>query len=230
MKTLGLIGGLSWFSTEVYYRKLNELIGTRLGDNYSAKILLYSLNFKDFRILQEKDDWDQIEILLSDIALRLEKAGADCIVICTNTPHLVADGIQKKISIPLIHIAEETAKHIQKQSINEVGLLGTKFTMEQAFFKERLTRYGIETIIPSSIDRDFIHTSIFTELTKGVFKNDTKKKIIDIISSMQDEGAQGIIFGCTELALLIKAEEYEVKIFDTTSIHAAAAVDFALKQ
>lgn len=228
MKTLGLIGGLSWFSTSVYYRTINQLVSERLGSSHSAKLLLYSVDFDDFRILQEKDDWKQIESMLSGIAQRLEHAGADCIVMCTNTPHLVADDVQKKIKIPLLHIAEETAKEIVRQKISKVALLGTKFTMENSFFKDRLTKAGLETIIPDSADRDFIHASIFNELTKGVFKNETKNKYFEIIENLKKNGAKGVIFGCTEIALLLKPSECAMAVFDTTAIHSEAAVDFAL--
>src|ERR1035437_7761648 len=228
MKTLGLIGGLSWFSTSIYYRRINQLVNERLGSEHSAKLLLYSVDFNDFRILQGKNDWNQIEIMMTDIAQRLENAGAECIVMCTNTPHLVADKVQQKIKIPLLHIAEETAKEIAKQNMNKVALLGTKFTMDHSFFKERLLKHDIEPIIPDNADRDFIHDSIFNELTKGVFKDETKKKYLEIIDKLQKEGAQGVIFGCTEISLLIKQEESLLKIFDTTAIHSTAAVDFAL--
>ncbi len=229
MKTLGLIGGLSWLSTEIYYRTINQLTNERLGGANSAKLLLYSVNFNEFKTLQAANDWKQIENMLSDIAVRLENAGAECIIMCTNTPHLVADIIQQKIKIPLIHITEETAKEIVKQNISKVGLLGTKFTMEHSFFKDRLSKYGIQTFIPDNADRDFIHSSIFDELTKGVFKNETKNKYLDIIEKLQKEGAQGIIFGCTEITLLIKKVECNVTVFDTTEIHSKSAVDFALQ-
>ncbi len=228
MKILGLIGGLSWFSTAVYYRTINELINQKLGGSNSAKLLLYSVNFNDFKILQEADDWKQIETMVSDIARKLESAGADCIVMCTNTPHLIADLVQQKINIPLLHIADETAKEIVKQNANKVGLLGTKFTMEHSFFKDRLSKFGVETLIPGGADRDFIHASIFNELTKGIFKEETKKKYLDIIEKLNSEGAQGVVFGCTEISLLINQSECGITIFDTASIHAKAAVDFAL--
>jgi len=176
MKTLGLIGGISWFSTSIYYKTINQLTNERLGAAHSAKLFLYSVDFNDFKTLQEKSDWKQIESMLCDSAQRLENAGADCILICSNTPHLVADAVREKIKIPLLHIAEETAKEISRQKINKVGLLGTKFTMENSFFKDRLSNAGIESLIPDSADRDFIHTSILGELTKGVFKDETRKK------------------------------------------------------
>ncbi len=230
MKTLGLIGGLSWFSTLVYYRIINQLTNEHLGASNSAKLLLYSVNFNEFKTLQNLNDWDQIEKNLSGIAILLENAGADCIVMCTNTPHLVADSIRKKIGIPLLHIAEETAKEILKQKLNKVGLLGTKFTMEHPFFKDRLLKYDIETIIPDTVDRNFIHASIFNELTQGIFKIETKNKYIAIIENLKKEGAQGIIFGCTEISLLMNQTDTNLTVFDTTIIHSKSAVDFALSR
>lgn len=228
MKTLGLIGGISWFSTSVYYRTINQLTNERLGGSHSAKLLLYSVDFNEYKTLQETGNWTEVENRLSDIAMRLENAGAECIVICSNTPHLVADKVQKKIKIPLLHIAEETAKEIVKQKINKVALLGTKFTMENTFFKERLSKYGIQVIIPDNSDRDFIHASIINELTKGIFKGETKKKYVNIIEKLQKDGAQGVIFGCTEISLLIKKTDCAITVFDTTEIHSKAAVEFAL--
>lgn len=228
MKTLGIIGGLSWFSTTVYYRTINQLTNQQLGGSHSARLLLYSVDFNDFKILQDNNDWGKIEQMFTEIALRLQNAGADCIVMATNTPHLVADIVRQKIKIPLLYIAEETAKEIVRQKINKVGLLGTKFTMEKDFFKDCLTKFGIETVIPDSSDREFIHTSIFNELTKGIFRDETKKKYIDIIAKQKRDGADGVIFGCTEIALLIKQDDSNIIVFDTTAIHSKAAVDFAL--
>jgi aspartate racemase len=228
MKMLGLIGGLSWFSTTVYYKTINQLINERLGGSHSARLLLYSLDFDDFDTLQKKGDWQQIEVMISDIAMRLENAGADCIVMCTNTPHLVADKVSQKIKIPLIHIAEETAKEIAAQEMTKAGLLGTKFTMENSFFKDRLLKYDIEPLIPDEADRDFIHASIFNELTKGIFKDETKQRFLAIIDKLHNAGAQGVILGCTEIALLITQADCDVTIYDTTAIHSKAAVDFAL--
>jgi aspartate racemase len=229
MKTIGIIGGLSWFSTSIYYKTINELTNARLGGSYSAKILMYSFNFDEFAKLLEKNDWNEIENTISTIAKNLENAGADCIIIATNTPHVVAEGIMKKIQVPLIHIAEETAKEIVAQKIHNVALLGTKFTMEKSFFKDRLTKYGISTIVPDDLDRLIIHEAIFNELTKGIFTESTKLKYLNIINKLHQQGAQGIIFGCTEIALLINQSECPIPVFDTATIHAKAAVDFALK-
>src|SRR4029078_3943553 len=185
MKTLGLIGGLSWYSTIVYYRTINQVTNERLGSSHSAKLILFSIDFEEFRILQNKGDWNAVEKILSDIAIQLENAGADCIVMCTNTPHLVADIVRQKIKIPLLHIAEETAKEIVSKKINKIGLLGTKFTMENSFFKDRLLQFGIESIVPDDPDKDYIHASIFNELTRGLFKAETKNKYLDIINKLK---------------------------------------------
>ncbi len=228
MKTLGLIGGTSWISTIDYYRIINQEVNTRLGGLTSAKLFLYSLNYEEFKPPPDPANWEPVIELLLCASKKLENAGADCIVLCANTPHMFADTIQQNISIPLIHIAIATAKEIMKQRLNKVGLLGTKFTMEQKFFTERLSKYGIETLIPGNADREFIHRSIFEELGMGMFKDETKKRYLKIIKSLIDKGAEGIILGCTEIPLLVKKEECSVPVFDTTIIHAKAAVDFAL--
>ena len=228
MKTLGLIGGLSWYSTIVYYRTINQLTNQYLGESNSAKIILYSVNFNEFKNLQAQNEWGKIESMLSGIACMLEEDGADCIVMCTNTPHLVADIIRQKIKIPLLHIAEETAKEIVKQKIKKVGLIGTKFTMENSFFKDRLINFGIEALIPEEDERNFIHFSVFEELTKGIFKDETKSRFINIINKLKEKGVEGVIFGCTEISLLINQSDCSIKVFDTTIIHSKSAVDFAL--
>jgi aspartate racemase len=228
MKTLGLIGGTSWVSTVDYYRIINQQINQRRGGLNSAKIFLYSLNFEECKPPADLSQWKAIADFLADIAQRLEKAGAECLVICANTPHLVADDVQRKIHIPLIHIAEVTAGEIKKRGMKRVGLLGTKFTMEQDFFKDKLTQQKIETMIPDANDREFIHHSIFNEFGQGIFAAETKAKFMSIIEKLVEEGAQGIVFGCTEISSLIKPEECPVPVFDTTVIHATAAVEFAL--
>ena len=230
MKTLGLIGGLSWYSTIVYYRTINQVTNERLGSSHSAKLILFSIDFEEFRILQNKGDWNAVEKILSDIAIQLENAGADCIVMCTNTPHLVADTVRQKIKIPLLHIAEETAKEIVSKKINKIGLLGTKFTMENSFFKDRLLQFGIESIVPDDPDKDYIHASIFNELTRGFFKDDTKNKYLDIIDKLKEGGAQGVVFGFTEFSILINPADCSIPIFDTTAIHSKAAANFALSE
>lgn len=230
MKTLGLIGGLSWYSTIVYYRTINQLANERLGSSHSAKLILFSVDFEEFRILQNEGNWNAVEKMLSGVAIQLENAGADCIVMCTNTPHLVADTVRQKVKIPLLHIAEETAKEIVSKKINKIGLLGTKFTMENSFFKDRLLQFGIESIVPDEPDRDYIHASVFSELTRGSFKDDTRNKYLDIIDKLKKDGAGGVVFGCTEFSILINPADCSIPIFDTTAIHSTAAANFALSK
>ena len=228
MKTLGLIGGLSWLSTSVYYTTINQMVNERLGGSHSAKLILHSVDFGEYKRFQSKNDWEQIERMLSDVAGRLENAGAECILLCSNTPHLVADAIREKLRVPFLHIAEETAQAIVKEGTSKVGLIGTKFTMENSFFKDCLANYGIETLIPTGEDRNFIHASISNELQKAVFKDETKEKYLKIFEKLREKGAQGIILGCTEIPLLINQADCNLPIFDTTAIHSRAAVDFAL--
>jgi aspartate racemase len=228
MKTLGLIGGTSWLSAADYYKIINQEINKQLGGLNSAKLFLYSLNYEEFKPSADPSEWERIASQLTDISTRLETAGAECIILCANTPHMVADNIQKNISIPLIHIAEVTAKAIVQQKIKTVALLGTKFTMEQSFFKDKLTNAGITALIPNEPDRAFIHDSIFNELGKGIFTEATKQKYLNIINKLIEEGAEGVIFGCTEIPMLIKEDECRVPVFDTLMLHAKAAAKFAL--
>ncbi len=228
MKTLGLIGGLSPYSTSVYYTTINRLVNERLGASNSAQLLLYSVNFNDFKTLQEKNDWSQIGNKIACIAEQLEAAGAECIVICANTPHLVADHVKQKINVPLLHIVDETAKEIVRLGGGKVGLVGTKHTMENSFFRDGLSRFGIESIIPDDAERAFIHNSIINELTKGIFKDETKNRYIEIFGKLKQNGAESVIFGCTEISLLVKPSESGITVFDTAAIHCRAAAEFAL--
>ncbi|MBK6544165.1 MAG: aspartate/glutamate racemase family protein [Saprospiraceae bacterium] len=230
MKTLGLIGGLSWYSTVLYYQTINQSIQDLTQGEHTAKLLLHSLDFHDFRPLQNANSLDAMATLLVNIGINLQKAGADCIIICSNTPHLVADHIEQKLNIPLLHIATETAKEISLNQISKVGLLGTKLTMEQEFFKAKLVKQNIEVLIPESQDRNFIHSSIIDELTKGVFLQETRIRYLEIIELLIANGCQGIVFGCTEIGLLIDPKNCPTKIFDTSIIHCKAAVDFALSK
>ena len=230
MKTIGLIGGTSWVSTVEYYRNINQLTNERLGGLNSAKLLLYSMNFEEFKPPANPEGWGSVADMLTGIARRLEGAGADCLLLCANTPHMVADSVQKNIKIPLLHIAEVTAKEIVKQKIGKVGLLGTKYTMELSFFKEKLSKYGIQTYIPTDADREFIHASIYAELGKGVFKSKTKERYLQIIEDLKTKGAAGIIFGCTEIPMLLSQKDCDIPVFDTTAIHSRSAVDFALSE
>ncbi len=228
MKTLGLIGGTSWVSTVEYYRIINQQVNQLLGGLNSAKILLYSVNQEERKPSTDPKELVKAVEFFTDIALRLEKAGAECLVICANTPHMLADSMQKNIRIPLIHIADVTAKAIKEKKIVIAGLLGTKPTMELSFYKDRLARFGINTLTPDESQREFINLSIFSELDKGILNEETKRKYLEIIDSLVRKGAEGIILGCTEIPLLIKQSDCSIPVFDTTEIHAMAAVEFAL--
>jgi len=228
MKTIGLIGGTRWISTVEYYTHINRMVNERLGGNNSAKILLYSINFEDFNPPSGAAGWETAAEMFSKIAKGLESGGAKCLLLCANTPYMMADDIQQSINIPLIHIAEVTAEEIMKQNITKVALLGTKVTMEQTFFKNKLEEKGIESVIPNSLDREFISETIFNELGKGIFRPGTKKRYLQIIDELKNQGADGVILGCTEIPLIIKQSDCYITTFDTTHIHANAAVDFAL--
>jgi len=228
VKTIGLIGGTSWISTVEYYRIINQLTNERLGGLNSAKILLYSINFEEFRPPSDPDGWGPVVETLSGIARKLEHAGADCLLLCANTPHMAADGIQKNIRIPLIHIADATSSEIVKQNLSVVALLGTKYTMELPFFKNKLLDRHIRPLIPGDEERAMINASIYGELGKGIFRPETKEMYLRIIEKLIKTGAQGVIFGCTEIPMLLKQSDCDIPVFDTTAIHARAAVDFAL--
>jgi len=228
MKTLGLIGGTTWLSTVDYYRYINQLTGERSGGSTSARLILYSVNFAEFKAWADAGDWETIGERLSEIAVKLETAGAEAIVLCSNTTHIVAGAVQQSVSIPVLHIVDAVAKEIEKQNAKKVALLGTRFTMEQDFFKNKLLEYNIETIIPGGEERAFIHNSIFDELGKEIFLDVTKQRYLEIIRGLNEKGAEGIILGCTEIPLLIKQDDCSVPVFDTTLIHAKYAVDFAL--
>jgi aspartate racemase len=228
MKTIGLIGGTSWVSTVDYYRYINKFANERRGGLNYAEILLYSVNFNDVKTLADAGDWEALGKLLSGIARNLENAGAEAIVLCANTIHIVAEKVEENISIPLIHIVDATAREILAQGLKKVALLGTKFTMDNDFYRERLARFEIETVIPNDTERDFIHWSIFEELGKDVFTAATKQKYLEIIENLRARGAQGVIFGCTEIPMLLTPEDSPVPSFDTTFLHAKAAVEFAL--
>lgn len=229
MKILGLIGGTTWVSTADYYRIINEEVNKRMGGFNSAKLILYSVNFAEINILVDAADWRGISTVFSNASKKLEDAGAEGIVMCANTPHKVADDVRAAVRVPLIHIAEVTAREVKRAKISRVGLLGTKFTMEERFFKDQLSLRQIETLIPDVSDREFIHETIFNELGKGVFAAETKLRYFSIIDKLVEQGAEGVVLGCTEIPLLIKSEECSVPVFVTTSIHANAAVDFALE-
>ncbi|MBL4660832.1 MAG: aspartate/glutamate racemase family protein [Alcanivoracaceae bacterium] len=229
MKTIGLLGGMSWKSTLWYYQALNEGIKKKLGGLHSAKIILHSVDFAVIEELQMKGDWTGAAKILAQAAIGVEKAGADFLLICTNTMHLVAPEIQREITIPLLHIADATAKNLIAQGIKKVGLLGTAFTMEQDFYKGRLeNNHGLKVIIPNKEDRDIVHQVIYDELCLGQIKDNSKQQYLRIIQQLADQGAKGVILGCTEIGLLVKQEDTKVKLFDTTFIHADSAVEEAL--
>lgn len=228
MKTIGIIGGISWHSTAIYYKMINELVQARLGGSNAARLLLHSINYNDFKVLQENNNWQQIEKMLTGIAIQLQNAGADCIMISCNAAHIVADELARKINVPFLHIAEATAEEIQKQGISYVALTGTKFTMENTFFSDRLSANNIQTLLPEKSDREFIHSFILNELSKGIINPKTKARFIEIIHCLKSAGADAVILGCTELGMLINPSEVQVKIFDTTDVHCRKSVKFAL--
>ncbi|WP_335979904.1 aspartate/glutamate racemase family protein, partial [Acinetobacter pittii] len=224
MKTIGLLGGMSWESTALYYQQINRMVQNKLGKLHSAKIILNSVDFEEIAALQSKGLWQEAGAYLAEQAQNLEKAGADCILVCTNTMHKVAAQIEESITIPLLHIADATAKEILSQNIGKVALLGTAFTMEQDFYKARLQDYGIDVIIPNEEDRKTVHRIIYEELCLGVINPDSQQKYIAIVERLIAEGAQGIILGCTEICMLIGELKFSVPLFDTTTIHAKEAV------
>ena len=230
MKTIGLIGGLSWESSKEYYRIINETVNERLGGLHSAKCILYSLDFAESREIQQTKGWDEMTKILIDTAQRLEAAGADIVLICTNTMHKFMPEIQREIHVPILHIADATAEKVLEKGLKKVGLLGTKMTMEEDFYKGRIgEKFGINVLVPDKDERDFIETVIIDELCVGKMNASSKKRFKQIIGKLVENGVEGIILGCTEIPLLIKQEDVSVPIFDTAEIHAKAAVEFALK-
>jgi aspartate racemase len=229
MRTIGLIGGMSWESSAEYYRIINKEVAHRLGGFHSAPCILYSVDFAEIELFQHTGRWIEAAALLQDAARRLERAGAGCIVLCTNTMHRVADAIQASVSIPLLHIAAATGVRIQAQHLATVGLLGTRFTMEQDFYRERLqTHSGLRVLIPDEEERATVHRIIYEELVRGLVLPASREAYTRSMQGLADRGAEGIILGCTEIMLLVGEKDSPVPIFDTTTIHAQAAVDFAL--
>jgi len=230
MKKIGLIGGMSWESTQVYYRIINEKVNEILGGFHSAKCVMESVDFAEIERLQHKNDWNLLTEIMVEAAQNLEKARAEFIVLCTNTMHLCSADIQKNTSIPLLHIANATGIKIQQDKIKKALLLGTRFTMERDFYRQTLDHdFSIETLVPGEADRETIHRIIYDELVHGVIRNESKKKYRDIISKAVKSGAQGVILGCTEIPLLIGSNDVNVPVFDTTKIHAEIAVERALE-
>ncbi|HEX5792954.1 MAG TPA: aspartate/glutamate racemase family protein [Rheinheimera sp.] len=230
MKTIGLIGGMSWESTIPYYRALNEGVKQQLGGLHSARCILYSVDFHDIERLQHVGDWDAAGAMLADAARSLELAGADFIVLCTNTMHKVAASIETAVSIPLLHIADATAVAIKQAGFSRVGLLGTKFTMQQPFYRERLSvQHGIEVLLPNEAEQDSLHQIIYQELCQGVINAESKQIVRKMMAGLAWQGVDGIILGCTEIGLLVSKTDAAVPLFDTTVLHAEAAVERALK-
>jgi len=228
MKTLGLIGGMSWESTLPYYRTINEQIKQRLGGLHSAKLVLFSVDFYEIEQLQAQGDWEKAGQVLGEAARSLNKAGAEIIVVCTNTMHKVAEAIERIGGLPLLHIADATAKPIIEQNLSRIGLLGTRFTMEQAFYRGRLQAQGIDVLTPNEEDRAIVHRIIYEELCLGKIVDASRDEYRRIISSLEQQGAQGIILGCTEITLLVGPQDASVPVFDTTAIHAYAAAAYSL--
>lgn len=229
MKIIGLIGGMSWESSVEYYRIINEEVKKRLGGLHSAHCIMYSVDFAVIEKCQFQGDWEKAGDILANAAKNLEKSGADFIIICTNTMHKVIDAIQGSINIPILHIADATAIQIKNHGLKTIGLLGTKYTMEQDFYKSRLEAQGLNVLIPSDQERDMINTIIYEELCLGKILPSSKTSYKSVISNLIENGAEGIILGCTEIGLLIKQEDSNVPLFDTASIHALAAVNKALE-
>jgi aspartate racemase len=230
LKTIGLLGGMSWESSAEYYQIINETIAKRLGGNHSARCLMYSFDFAEIEELQKAGDWKQATVSMIEAARSLEKGGAEFLVICTNTMHKMADEVQQSIQIPLLHIVDAVADQVMQQKHRRIGLLGTMFTMEEAFYKERLSnRYKLEVLIPEKGDRQIVHRIIHDELVSGKILSSSRDEYKRIIASLVVKGAEAIILGCTEIGLLIKNNDSAVPLFDTTKIHALAAVEYALQ-
>ncbi|MBU2713975.1 aspartate/glutamate racemase family protein [Zooshikella harenae] len=229
MKTIGLLGGMSWESTATYYQLINEGVKHKLGGLHSAKIILYSVDFAPLERFQHDGDWSEIACMLAEKALCVKSAGADFLLICTNTMHKVAPYIEEKISIPLLHIADATAQSLITQGIKKVGLLGTAFTMEDDFYKGRLhEKHGLNVLVPKDYDRQIVHQVIYQELCQGKVTEASKEAFLRIIGDLQEQGAEGVILGCTEIGLLVNQSDTHVSLFDTTHIHADFAIETAL--
>ena len=231
MKLIGLIGGMSWVSSAEYYRLINELVAERLGDMRSARMLLYSVDFAEVETLQREGRWDDAAAMLADAARALERAGADFLVLCTNTMHKVADALEQGTSLPLLHICDVTGAAILKRGFGTVGLLGTRFTMEEPFYRGRLEdRFGVRVLVPPEDERETIHRIIFDELCKGRIEAASRRACLEAIEALAGRGAEGIVLACTELPLLITEADTSLPLFDTTRLHAEAAVSLALSQ
>lgn len=230
MKTIGLIGGMSWESTIPYYRQINETIRERLGGLHSARVILYSVDFHEIERLQRAGDWDSAGAILAEAARSLEAAGAAFLVLCTNTMHKVASHIEAAVNIPLLHIADPTAAEIKRAGVSTVGLLGTRFTMEQAFYRDRLSEHhGLRVVVPEKEDREVVHRIIYEELCLGIIKTESRSEYRRVMKGLATQGAQAIILGCTEISLLVDQQDSDVPLFDTTAIHARMAAEESLR-
>lgn len=230
MKTIGLIGGMSWESTASYYSAINEGVKNKLGGLHSAKLALYSVDFAEIECLQHTGQWDKTAEILAQAAKSVEAAGADFFLICTNTMHKVADQVRAAVNIPLVHIADATGEQLKANNVSKVGLLGTRFTMEQAFYKERLVNeFGIDVVIPDEQDRTLVHDVIYNQLCLGEIRDDSREAYLQIIEKLHADGAQAVILGCTEIALLVQQVHTDVPLYDTTAIHADQAVRLAVQ-
>lgn len=229
MKTIGMLGGMSWESTASYYKAINQGVKRELGGLHSAKICLYSVNFEEIEKLQHQGKWDETAVILSGAAKSVEAGGADFLMICTNTMHKVASEIEANIDIPILHIADATAQKLQLDGVSKVGLLGTRFTMEQDFYKSRLSEnFGIDVLVPNSDDITTVHEIIYNELCLGEIRAESRQKYVEIVERLARQGAQAVILGCTEIALLIDQQHTQVPLYDTTAIHADQAVQLAI--
>ena len=229
MKTIGLLGGMSWESTALYYSHINELVKGKLGGLHSAQIAMYSVDFQEIEILQHAGEWDATGEILAQASKQIEAAGADFLLICTNTMHKVAPQIEAAIDIPLLHIADATANRIKAEGIKNIGLLGTRFTMEQDFYAGRLRdEHNLNVILPSKQDREIVHRVIYDELVLGIVRDESRLEYLRIMDDLRAQGAEGVIEGCTEIVMLVEQEHTDIPLFDTTAIHAQAAVEMAL--
>jgi aspartate racemase len=228
MKTIGLLGGMSWESTAEYYRLLNTLTRERLGGLHSAKIVLYSTDFAEIEQMQAENRWDQAGEVLAEAAQALQSAGADCVLICTNTMHKVADQVAGAVSVPLLHLADTTADAVLGHGLRRIGLLGTAFTMEDAFYRDRLAGRGLDVLVPDRAGREMVHRVIYEELCRGIVRHESRAAYQHVIDALVAAGAAGVILGCTEIELLVRPEDSGVPVFPTTRLHAEAAADFAL--
>lgn len=228
MKTIGLLGGMTWESTELYHRRINQGIKQYLGELNSAKLVMVSVNFQEIEALQHRGDWDEAGRVLAQAARQVESAGADFLLICTNTMHKVAEQVEAAIQIPLLHLADITAERIIESKMRTVGLLGTKFTMQQEFYKGRLEKFGLTVIVPNEEDQEAVHRIIYQELALGIVKDQSRNEYLRIVEAMRKQGVEGVIEGCTEIVMLLQQKHTDIPLFDTTAIHAEAAVSYSI--